>query len=73
MAGVPKPYVKLASGLVIAGMALFSIEQYGLGRMGSPEAPIHLGSTILSLMVLVPIVLIIAGALVFLVGRLRSH
>ena len=73
MAGVPRPYVKLASGLVIAGMALFSLEQFGLGKLGSPEHPVHLDSTLLSLLVLAPIVLIIAGALVFLVGRMRRH
>lgn len=71
MAGLPRPYVKLASGLVIGGMALFSLEQFGLGKLSSPDHPIHLDSNLVSLLVLAPIVLILAGAVVFVVGRMR--
>ena len=67
----PKPYIKLASTLVLIGMGLFTLERYGLSRIEEPGHPLHLDGTILSLMVIAPVVLIIAGALVFVVGRMR--
>jgi hypothetical protein len=67
----PKPYVKLASTLVLLGMGLVPLERYGLSRIEEPGNPLHLGATILSLLVLVPVVMIVAGALVFVVGRMR--
>ena len=67
----PKPYIKLASTLVLLGMGLFTLERYGLSRIEEPGNPLHLGATILSLLVLVPVVMIVAGALVFVVGRMR--
>lgn len=67
----PKPYVKLASTLVLLGMGMFTLEQYGLSRMESPGHPLHLGEVILTVLVLVPLALIASGALVFVVGRMR--
>ena len=66
-----KPYVKLASSLVVVGMGLFSIEQFGLGKLEGDGRSVHLDGTILSLMVLAPLVLIAAGAVVFVVGKMR--
>ena len=66
-----KPYVKLASTLVLVGSGLFTLERYGLQRSEEPGNPLHIDSTLLSLMVLVPIGLVVAGAVVFLVGRMR--
>jgi hypothetical protein len=66
-----KPYVKLASTLVLVGTGLFSLEQYGLGRLEGDAHPIHIDGTILSLMVLIPIGLVVAGALVFMWGKMR--
>ena len=66
-----KPYVKLASTLVLVGSGLFTLERYGLQRIEEPGHPLHIDPTLLSLMVLVPIGLVIAGAVVFLVGRMR--
>ena len=66
-----KPYVKLASTLVLVGSGLFSLEQYGLGRLEGPDHAVHLDGTILSLMVLVPIGLVVVGALVFMWGKMR--
>ena len=66
-----KPYVKLASSLVVVGMGLFSIEQFGLGKFEGDGRSVHLDGTILSLMVLAPLVLIAAGAVVFVVGKMR--
>ena len=68
----PKPYVKLASTLVLIGMGLFSLERFfGLTRLEGPTQNIHLDGTLLSILVLTPIVLVAAGALVFVVGKMR--
>lgn len=66
----PKPYVKLASTLVLLGMGLFTLEQYGLGRLDSSRS-MHIDPNVLSLMVIAPIALVAVGALVFVVGRIR--
>ena len=66
-----KPYVKLASTLVLVGTGLFSLEQYGLGRLEGPNHSVHLDGNLLSLLVVVPLGLVVAGALVFVVGKLR--
>ena len=66
-----KPYVKLASSLVVVGMGLFSIEQFGLGKLEGDGRSFHLDGTILSIMVLAPLALIAAGAVVFVVGKMR--
>lgn len=66
-----KPYVKLASSLVVVGMGLFSLEQFGLGKLEGDNHSFHLDGTILSIMVLAPMVLIAAGAIVFVVGKMR--
>ena len=72
MAAPPtKPYVKLASTLVLLGMGIFTLERYGLQRIEEPGHPLHLGGTLLSLLVIVPVAMVIAGALVFIVGRMR--
>ena len=52
-------------------MGLFTLERYSFSRIEEPGHPLHLDSTILSLLVIVPIALIVAGALVFVVGRMR--
>ena len=70
-AQTPQPYIKLASTLVLLGMGLFTLERYGLSRMEEPGHPLHLDGTVLSLLVIVPMVLIVAGAIVFVVGRMR--
>ena len=66
-----KPYVKLASTLVVVGMGLFSLEQFGLGKLEGPDHAFHLDPTVLSAMVIVPIALVGAGAVVFVVGKMR--
>lgn len=62
-----KPYVKLAYTLVAFGMATFFFERYGLGQLNG----IHLAGWLISILVIAPVVLILAGCLVFLVGRMR--
>jgi heme/copper-type cytochrome/quinol oxidase subunit 2 len=66
-----KPYVKLASSLVLVGSGLFSLEQFGLTRIEGDTHSVHLDGTILSLMVIVPIALVLAGAIVFMFGKMR--
>ncbi|HEY9011381.1 MAG TPA: hypothetical protein VIN06_10205 [Devosia sp.] len=66
-----KPYVKLAYGLIIAGMAIFMLERFGLSNMSGPNhTPLHLDGTLLSIMVIAPVVLVVAGCLTFMVGRM---
>ena len=50
---------------------LFSLEQYGLGKLEGPDHTVHLNGTVLSLLVLAPLLLIAAGAIVFILGKLR--
>lgn len=66
-----KPYVKLASTLVVLGMGLFGLERFGLGKFEGSDHAVHLDGTLLSILVIAPILLIIAGAVVFMVGRMR--
>ncbi len=66
-----KPYIKLASTLVMVGMGLFSLEQFGLSRLEGPTQTTHLDGTVLSVMVLAPVALVAAGAIVFMVGKMR--
>ena len=65
-----KPYVKLAYTLVLVGMGIFAFERFGLNQLGGPSG-IHLSGLLLSILVIAPIVLIIAGCIVFMVGRVR--
>ncbi len=69
-APAPKPYVKLATGLVVTGSSLFTLEQLGLNRFDAGHT-LHIDGTVLSLMVLVPIGLVAAGALIFVFGKMR--
>ena len=69
--GGMKPYVKLASTLVLVGTGMFSLEQYGLGKLERNQHSVHLDGTILSLLVLAPVALVVAGAVVFMVGKMR--
>jgi len=65
-----KPYVKLASTLASIGLGIFFIERFGLSELQKNGA-VHIDGTILSIMVLAPILLVIAGAVVFMVGKMR--
>ena len=64
----------LALTLVVSGMALFGLEQYGLGKLKSPNgAPMHIDGTILTILVLAPIVLVLTGAVLFMTRRMRRR
>ena len=66
-----KPYVKLASTLVVVGMGLFSLEQFGLGKLEGQGHAVPIDGTVLSLMVIAPIALVATGAVVFMIGKMR--
>jgi len=66
-----KPYVKLASTLVLLGSGLFALERFGLGRIEGPTHSVHLDGAVLSILVIAPVALVLAGAIVFMVGRMR--
>jgi hypothetical protein len=65
-----KPYVKLASTLASVGLGIFFIERFGLSEL-QKNGTMHIDGTILSIMVLAPIVLVLAGAIIFMVGKMR--
>ena len=65
-----KPYLKLASTLVMSGIGIFMLERFGLSELGGPQH-IQLNGTLLTLFVVAPVVLILAGCVVFIVGRMR--
>lgn len=67
-----KPYVKLAQTLVIVGMGIFALERMGLSNMSGPNhTGMHLDGTLLSILVIAPVALVVAGCLVFMVGKMR--
>lgn len=66
-----KPYLKLASTLVLLGIGLFSLEQFGLSRLAGPNGSTHLDGTVLSILVLAPLALVLAGVLTFIIGKIR--
>lgn len=66
-----KPYVKLASTLVLLGMGIFTLKRYGLGRAEGPARSMHIDPNVLSLLVIAPLALVATGAIVFVVGRIR--
>jgi hypothetical protein len=62
-----KPYVKFAYILVVIGMTIFTFERFGLSQMSG----VHLPGWLISVLVIAPVVLIIGGCVVFMVGRMR--
>jgi hypothetical protein len=67
-----KPYVKLAYGLILFGMGIFTIERLGLSNLSGPNSTgMHLDGTLLSIMVIAPFVLVISGVVIFMFGKMR--
>jgi len=62
-----KPYLKFAYTLVGLGMAIFFFERYGLSQMPG----VQLAGWLISILVIAPVVLILTGCAVFMVGRMR--
>lgn len=62
-----KPYVKLATTLVVLGTGIIGLERLGLSQMTG----IHLAGWLISALVIVPVILIVAGCTIFMFGRMR--
>ena len=72
MAPSTKPYMKLAYSLIVIGMGIFFIERLGLSNMSGPnQTGLHLDGTVLSILVIAPVALVIAGCLIFMIGKMR--
>ena len=67
----PRPHIKLAGSLVLIGMSLFMLERFGLNWMAGPSHnQVHIDSTVLSVLVATPLILIAGGCVVFVVGSM---
>jgi len=68
-----KPYIKLAATLASLGTGLFLLERYGLNELRGMNGGKGLGldPNVLGLLVIVPYVLILAAAIIFMVGKMR--
>ena len=68
-----KPYIKLAATLASFGTGIFLLERYGLNEFKGMNNGKGLGldPNVLGLLVIVPYVLILAAAIVFMVGKMR--
>ncbi|MEP7241736.1 MAG: hypothetical protein ABI697_12690, partial [Devosia sp.] len=59
--------------LLLLGVGLFALERFGLKGDSSGGQPAHIDPNLLSLLVIAPLVLIAAGAIVWMVGRMRRR
>lgn len=68
-----KPYMKLAATLASLGAGLFLLERYGLSELKGLNngQGIHLDPNLLGLLVIAPFALILAAAVIFMVGKMR--
>jgi hypothetical protein len=68
-----KPYIKLAATLAGLGGALFFLERYGLNELKGLNGGqgFKLDPNLLGLLVIAPFALILAAAIVFMVGKMR--
>jgi len=68
-----KPYIKLAATLASIGMALFFLERFGLKELKGMNngKGIGIDPNLLGLLAILPFVLILAAAIVFMVGKMR--
>ena len=68
-----KPYIKLAATLASLGAGMFLLERYGLNELRGMNGGegVRLDPNLVGLLVIAPFVLIIAAAVVFMVGKMR--
>ncbi|MHB1102638.1 MAG: hypothetical protein ACYC0C_07640 [Devosia sp.] len=66
-----KPYLKLAYTLIIIGMGIFAFERFGLSEIAGPNQSLHLDGALLSILVIAPVALVVAGVLIFMFGKVR--
>lgn len=65
-------YRKLAYSLIVIGMSLFMFERFGLAGLRSSYPQMHIDGTLLGFFVVAPILLVVAGGMVFMIGRARG-
>jgi hypothetical protein len=70
MAVDQKPYIRRAQLLLILGFVSIGVVGWGLGELGKNNIAIH--EPFLTIAFLIPIVLIVAGAGIFIYGRMRK-
>lgn len=68
-----KPHNKLAALLLLTGKGMILIEGLGLGLLRQSGASVHLGQLLLSLLVLIPASLLLAGCAVFVLGAAQRR
>lgn len=68
-----KPYIKLTATLASIGAGMFMLERYGLNELKGLNGGqgFHLDPNLLGLLVIAPFALILAAAVVFMVGKMR--
>ncbi len=53
-------------------MGIFAIERLGLDQLSGPNhTALHLDGTVLSILVIAPVALVLAGCLIFMIGKMR--
>ena len=67
-----KPYMKISATLASIGAGIFFLERYGLnGLKQASGGSVRFDPNILGILVVAPFVLIIAAAIIFMVGKMR--
>jgi hypothetical protein len=68
-----KPYIKLAATLASIGAGMFMLERYGLNELRGLNGGqgVHLDPNLLGILVIAPFALILAAAVIFMVGKMR--
>lgn len=75
MATIPPPKSRSSAPAVLVslGAGLFTLERLGLSKIEGPDKSVHLDPNLLSALVIVPVLLVVAGAVMFVVGRMRRR
>lgn len=67
----PKSRSSLPAILVSLGAGMFTLERLGLSRLEGPDKTVHLDPNLVSALFIVPVLLVVAGAVMFVAGRMR--
>ena len=63
-----KPYLRLAYTLILIGAAMFTFERFGLNEF---RGTLQLNATMVTILVVAPVVFVLAGCVVFIYGKMR--
>lgn len=66
-----KPYLRWAWGLVFSGAIIFGLERFGLSEFSKPGRSLNLDPNLVSILAIAPVLLVVAGCVIFVVGRMR--